>query len=187
MEDDVKILLESAEETMQKTIHHLEAELLKIRAGKANPVMLDGIRADYYGAPTPLLQLASISAQDARMLVISPFDKKAINGIERAIKEANLGFNPSNDGIVIRIPIPIPSEERRRQLVRQAKEQGEEAKIAIRNVRREHNDAIKALKDEGISEDQIKLGEAKVQEVTNQFVAKVDEVMRKKEAEIMTI
>lgn len=181
------MILEEAEDLMKKSLIHLESELHKIRAGKANPVMLDGVRAEYYGALTPLNQLATISAQDARMLVIQPFDKKSIAIIERAIKEANLGFNPQNDGIVIRIPVPIASEERRRQLVKQARDAGEDAKIAMRNVRRDHNDMIKKLKEEKVSEDQIKTGEAKMQDITNAFIAKVEDVLKKKEAEIMTI
>lgn len=187
MDENVKMVLDEAEDLMKKSLHHLEIELHKIRAGKANPVMLDGIKADYYGAPTPLNQLATISAQDARMLVIQPFDKKSISAIERAIQEANLGFNPQNDGIVIRIPIPIASEERRRQLVKQARDEGENAKIALRNVRRDHNEMIKKLKEEKVSEDEIKNGEIKMQDLTNGFIAKVEEVLKKKEAEIMTI
>mgnify|MGYP003945353573 FL=1 len=172
---------------MRKTLVHLDTELNKIRAGKANPAMLDGLRAEYYGALTPLNQLASISAQDARMLVIQPFDRKSIAVIERSIKEANLGFNPQNDGNVIRIPVPIASEERRRQLVKQSRDEGENSKIAMRNIRRDHNDMIKKLKDEKVSEDEIKAGEAKMQDITNASIAKVEEVLKKKEAEIMTI
>jgi ribosome recycling factor len=187
MDEFVTLVLSSAEDTMKKSIAHLDAELHKIRAGKASPVMLDSVRVDYYGTPTALNQLSTVSAQDARMLVIQPFDKKSIGAIERAIKEANLGFNPSNDGIVIRIPIPQLTEERRRQLVKQSKDEGENAKIAIRKVRQHHNDELKKLKADGVSEDEIKVAEAKVQEYTNTYVAKVDEVLRKKEAEIMTI
>jgi ribosome recycling factor len=187
MEDDVLFVLESAEESMKKSVIHLDAELQKIRAGKASPVMLDGVRVDYYGAPTPLQQLSTVSAQDARMLTIQPFDRKSIAAIERAIKEANLGFNPSNDGNVIRIPIPALNEDRRKQLVKQSKDEGEDAKIAIRKIRQNHNEELKKLKNDGVSEDTIKTAEAKVQEYTNAFVAKVDEVLRKKEAEIMTI
>lgn len=187
MEELVQIIVESAEELMKDSIAHLESELLKIRAGKANPVMLDGIRPEYYGAQTPLQQLATVSAQDARMLLIQPFDKKSIPAIERAIQEANLGFNPSNDGNVIRIPIPQLNEERRRQLARQAKDECENAKIALRNVRRDHNDQLKKLKEESVSEDQIKLGETNVQELTNSFSSKCDEILKKKEGEIMTI
>jgi ribosome recycling factor len=172
---------------MRKSVHHLETELQKIRAGKASPIMLDGVRVEYYGSPTPLAQLSTVQAQDARMLVIQPFDRKSIAAIERAIKEANLGFNPSNDGNVIRIPIPALNEDRRKQLVKQAKDEGEDAKIAIRKVRQNHNEELKKLKADGISEDSIKTAEAKVQEYTNAFVAKVDEILRKKEAEIMTI
>jgi ribosome recycling factor len=187
MEEEVKIIVESAEELMEKSVEHLDQELLKIRAGKANPVMLDGLRVDYYGAPTPLVQLAGVSAQDARMLVVSPYDRKSIQAIERAIIEANLGFNPQNDGIVIRIPIPQLSEERRKQLVKQARDEGEHAKIAVRNIRRDHNDQLKKLKDEHVSEDQIKLGETKVQEVTDTYVHRIDDILKKKEGEIMTI
>jgi ribosome recycling factor len=187
MDENVKMILDEAEEMMRKTLVHLDTELNKIRAGKANPAMLDGLRAEYYGALTPLNQLASISAQDARMLVIQPFDRKSIATIERSIKEANLGFNPQNDGNVIRIPVPIASEERRRQLVKQARDEGENAKIAMRNIRRDHNDMIKKLKDEKVSEDEIKTGEAKMQEITNSSIARVEEVLKKKEAEIMTI
>ncbi len=187
MEELVQMILESADGLMKDSIKHLESELLKIRAGKANPVMLDGIRAEYYGAQTPLQQLASVSAQDARMLVIQPFDRKSITAIERAIQEANLGFNPSNDGDVIRIPIPQLTEDRRRQLVKQAKSECENAKIALRNIRRDHNDQLKKLKDDNVSEDQIKLGEGKVQDLTNAFSTKCDEILKKKEGEIMTI
>ena len=168
------MILDEAEEMMRKTLVHLDTELNKIRAGKANPAMLDGLRAEYYGALTPL------------MLVIQPFDRKSIATIERSIKEANLGFNPQNDGNVIRIPVPIASEERRRNLVKQARDEGENAKIAMRNIRRDHNDMIKKLKDEKVSEDEIKNGEAKMQEITNGSIAKVEEVLKKKEAEIMT-
>jgi ribosome recycling factor len=187
MEELVKMVIESAEESMHRSVEHLESELLKIRAGKANPVMLDGIRAEYYGAMTPLNQLATVSAQDARMLVVQPFDRKSIGLIERAIIEANLGFNPQNDGMVIRIPIPQLTEDRRKQLVRQSKDECENAKIAIRNIRRDHNDQMKKLKDDNVSEDQIKTGETKIQDLTNSYVSRIDDVLKKKEAEIMTI
>lgn len=187
MEEEIKFVIESAMETMKKSIDHLESELLKIRAGKANPVMLDGIRVEYYGVPTPLNQVAGVAAMDARTLVITPFDRKALHNIERAIIAANLGFNPQNDGIVIRIAIPPLNEERRKQLVRQAKEEVEQAKVSIRNVRRDHNEELKKLKDEGFPEDAIKRGETKIQEVTDQAVAKVDEIMKKKEVDILTV
>jgi ribosome recycling factor len=187
MEEEIKFVIDLASETMKKSIDHLEAELLKIRAGKANPVMLDGLRVDFYGMPTPINQVASVSAMDARTLVVKPFDKKSLHAVERAIVEANLGLNPQNDGVVIRIPIPPLNEERRRQLVKQSKDEGESAKIAIRNIRRDHNEQLKKLKDEGYSEDQIKRGETKIQELTDSSVAKVDEILKKKEVDIMTV
>jgi ribosome recycling factor len=187
MEEEIKMVIEMAEETMKKSIDHLESELLKIRAGKASPVMLDGVRVEYYGVPTPLNQVANVSTLDARTLVIQPFDRKALHNIERAIVAANLGLNPSNDGMVIRIPIPALNEERRRQLVRQAKDEGEQAKVAIRNVRREHNEQLKSLKEEGFSEDQIKRGETKIQELTDHSVHKIDDILKRKEADILTV
>ena len=187
MDEDIQIVLEMAKESMESAISHFERELLKIRAGKANPVILDGIKIDYYGSQTPLNQVASVTAPDPRMLVVSPFEKKIIPDIERAIAEANLGLNPSNDGIVIRLPIPIPSEERRKQLVKSAKEEGENCRISLRSTRKTANDALKKLKDEGLPEDSIKRAEDKVQEYTNSFSDKVDEILKRKEAEIMTI
>lgn len=187
MDEMVEMILESAEESMGKAIEHLERELLKIRAGKANPVMLQGVRVEYYGAMTPLNQLASVSAPDARTIMVQPFDKGALREIEKAIIEANLGFNPQNDGTVIRVPVPQLTEERRRDLVKQAKNEGENCKISIRNIRRDHNDQLKKLKDENVSEDQIKNGEGEVQKVTNKYGDKVDAVIKKKEEDIMTI
>lgn len=187
MHEDVAFILESAEEGMQNSVTHLDKELTKIRAGKANPVMLQGVRVEYYGAPTPINQVASIVAEDARTLRVTPFDKSALSAIERGIVEANLGLNPQNDGIIIRIPIPMLTGERRQQLVKQAKAEGENAKVSIRNVRRDHNDQLKALKDDGVSEDQIKRGEDEVQKLTSKYSDKVDEVIKKKEEEITTI
>ena len=187
MHEDVAMILEMAEDGMQNSIQHLDRELVKIRAGKANPVMLSGVRVEYYGSQTPLNQVASVVAEDARTLRVTPFDKSALSSIERAIIEANLGFNPQNDGTIIRIPIPQLTGDRRRDLVKQAKAEGEAAKISIRNVRRDHNDQLKKLKDEGVSEDQIKRGEEEVQKLTNKYSDKVDETIKKKEEEITTI
>ena len=181
------MILDDADSLMEKAVIHLESELQKVRAGKANPVMLDGLRVDYYGAPTALNQVANVSAPEARLLVIQPFEKKMIHPIERAINEANLGFNPQNDGIVIRISIPPLSEERRKTLVKQAKDEGEKAKVAVRNIRRENNDALKALKKDAVPEDEIKNGEADMQKLTDVFIHKIDEVLKKKEQEIMTV
>lgn len=187
MDENVAIFLESAEEAMIKALDHLKHELLKIRAGKANPIMLQSVRAEYYGTMTPLNQLASVSAEDARTLIIKPFDRKEITKIERAIVEANLGFNPQNDGMNIRIPIPMLTEERRIKLTKQAKEETEKGKVSIRNARRDHISEIKKLKDEGVSEDQIKDGEAEVDIITKKYTGKVDEVLKRKEEEIMTV
>lgn len=187
MDENIKMILDDADSHMEKAVVHLENELQKVRAGKANPVMLDGLRVEYYGAPTPLNQVANISAPEARLLVIQPFEKKMIHPIERAIKEANLGFNPQNDGSVIRIPIPPLSEERRKGLVKQAKDEGEKAKIAVRAIRRDSNEELKGLKKEGIPEDEIKAGETDMQKLTDAFIHKVDEVLRKKEHDIMTV
>ena len=187
MHEDVAMILEMAEDGMQNSIQHLDRELVKIRAGKANPVMLNGVRVDYYGSQTPINQVASVVAEDARTLRVTPFDKSSLSAIERAIIEANLGLNPQNDGTIIRIPIPQLTGDRRRDLVKQAKAEGEAAKISIRNVRRDHNDQLKKLKDDGVSEDQIKRGEEEVQKLTNKYSDRVDETIKKKEEEITTI
>lgn len=187
MHEDVALVLDSAEDSMKKSVVHLKSELQKLQAGKANPVMLAGVKADYYGAPTPIEQMSSVLASDARTLTITPFEKKSLAAIEKAIIAANLGFNPQNDGTVIRINIPMLTEERRRELVKRSKDEGENAKISIRNIRREHNSELKKLKDDGVSEDMIKGGEDDIQKLTDRYVAKVDEVIKAKEAEVMTI
>lgn len=187
MDEDVKFILESATEAMNSSMEHLEKELLKVRAGKANPVMLNSVMVEYYGARTPIQQVAAIVAEDARTLKVTPFDKSALHNIEKGIVESNLGFNPQNDGIVIRILVPQLTGERRKQLVKQARAEGEKAKVSIRNVRRDHNDQMKKLKDDGVSEDQIKRGEEEVQKLTNSFSAKVDSILDIKEEEITTI
>ena len=187
MDENIEFILESTQEDMQAAIDRLDRELLKIRAGKANPVMLSGVFAEYYGARTPLNQLASVTAPDGRTLLVQPFDKSAIGAIERGITEANLGLNPQNDGDRIIVPIPMLTEERRRNLVKQAKEEGENAKISIRNTRRDSNSEIKKLKDDGVSEDEIKNGETEVQKLTDKYTTSVDEKLKQKESEIMTI
>lgn len=187
MDPIVKDIVDMARDGMAHSIQHLEQELLKIRAGRASAVMLNGVTVDAYGMKMPLNQVGSITTPDPRTIAISPFDKSTIGAIERGIIEANLGFNPMNDGIFVRVQVPIPTEERRRDLVKQAKNEGETAKISIRNVRREHNDELKKLKDEGVSEDMIKSGEELIQKVTNEYTARVDEILKEKEKEIMTI
>lgn len=185
MEESIKPLLTGAKEHMQKSLQHLEVELAKIRAGKASPVMLDGVKVDYYGSPSPLSALGSVSVADARTLSIKPFDRKMISVIEKAIIEANLGLNPQNNGELIRIPIPALTEQRRKELAKQAKAESEVAKIALRNIRQDVNAKLKKL--QGVSEDLIKDAEKKVQDLTNNSIASVEKILKDKEAEIMSI
>lgn len=172
---------------MEKAIRHLETELAKIRAGKANPALLENVLVDYYGTKVPISQTASINTQDARTLVIQPWEKSMLTPIEKAIQVANLGLNPQNDGTVIRITIPPLTEERRKELTKLAKSAGEEAKIAIRSIRKESIEAIKRLQKEGLPEDEAKTAENKVQQLTDQFTARVDQHIQMKEKEILTV
>ena len=175
------------EDHMQKAITHLEVELNKIRAGKASPAMLDGVMVDYYGAMTPLSQVASINTPEARTLLIQPWEKSLIKNIEKAIIDSNLGLAPSNDGIMIRISVPPQSEDRRKDLLKRAKAEGEHAKVGIRNLRRDANDNIKKLQKAGLPEDLAKDGEAKSQKITDDYITKVDKHLEAKEKDIMTI
>ncbi|MBK7681469.1 MAG: ribosome recycling factor [Bacteroidia bacterium] len=184
---DIKSILANMEDHMQKAITHLEVELNKIRAGKASPAMLDGVMVDYYGAMTPLSQVASINTPEARTLVIQPWEKSLIKNIEKAIIDSNLGLAPSNDGIMIRISVPPQSEDRRKDLVKRAKAEGEHAKVGIRNLRRDANDNIKKLQKAGLPEDLAKDGEAKSQKITDDYITKVDKHLDAKEKDIMTI
>ncbi|MCS7073721.1 MAG: ribosome recycling factor [Bacteroidia bacterium] len=186
METQIKTIIEKAKEAMAKTQSHLETELSKIRAGKASPAMLDSVRIDYYGTSTPLNQVGSVAAPDTKTLTIQPFEKRLIPTIERAIVEANLGFTPQNDGQMIRIVLPPLSEERRKQIVKQAKETCEESKIAIRNLRREFNEMAKKLAKE-LGEDAVKACEKEIQTLTDANIKKVDEQFSKKEAEILKV
>ncbi|MFM2206467.1 MAG: hypothetical protein RL213_442 [Bacteroidota bacterium] len=183
---DPNKLLNETKSQMQKTIDHLEAELAKIRAGRANPAMLEGIHADYYGTNTPLNQVANISTTDAKTLVIQPWEKSMLVPIEKAIMLANLGFTPVNDGTVIRINLPPLTEERRKDLVKKAKAEGEHGKVGVRTLRREANEAIKK-ESKTIPEDVAKDLEGKIQQLTDQFIALVDKHVDAKEKEIMTI
>jgi len=187
MNEKIKSILDEAKQHMHKANSHLESELLKIRAGKATPMMIDSLKVDYYGSPTPISQVGNVAAPDSRTLTIQPFEKKMIPIIEKAIKESNLGFNPQNDGILIRISVPQLTEDRRKQLVKQAKEEGEEAKVAIRNTRRDYNEQIKKLSKDGVSEDEIKAGEAEVQKMTDASISEVDKQLSRKEEEIMKV
>ena len=187
MEEELNFVLEHAREQMQKAISHLDAELLKIRAGKANPQMLDGIYVDYYGANVPLTNVANINTPDARTLVIQPWEKSMLQPVEKAIQAANLGLNPQNDGSLIRINVPLLTEERRRNLVKQSKTEAENAKVSIRSIRRDANESIKKLQKDGLPEDMAKDGEAKTQQLTDSYISKVDEKVNVKEKEIMTV
>jgi len=187
MNEEVQFYIDEATESMDKAIHHLQVELSKLRAGKASPAMVDSVKVDYYGAPTPLSQVANVSTSDARTISIQPWEKNIIGAIEKAIINSNLGLNPSNDGVIIRINIPPLTEDRRRDLVKRTKGEGENAKISIRNIRRDANESIKKLQKDGLPEDMAKDGEAKIQQVTDKFISRVDEVLAVKEKEIMTV
>ena len=187
MEEDIQLIKDSVKEDMNKAIAHLEKALLKIRAGRANPAMLEGVRVDYYGAMTPLAQVANINTPDARTLLVQPWEKKLIPDIERAIINSNLGFNPMNNGEAIIINIPPLTEERRKTLVKMAREEGEEAKVSIRSGRKDGMDETKRLEKDGLPEDTAKDLEKQIQDLTNAYVAKVENLITEKEAEIMTV
>src|SRR5665811_1589365 len=187
MTDDLSFILEEGKDSMTKAIDHLEAELVKIRAGKANPTMLDGIIVDYYGNPTPINQVGNISAMDARTISIQPWEKNMLQPIERAIIAANIGINPQNDGNIIRLFLPPLTEERRKELVKRSNAEGEHAKIAVRNIRRDAIEQIKKLQKEGLSEDAAKDAESGMQEITNTYISLVDKHLEAKEKEIMAV
>lgn len=187
MSEELDFILEDLEESMKKAISHLETELIKIRAGKATPTMLDGINVEYYGAPTPINQVANIAILDARTISIQPWEKKMLQQIERAIMQANIGITPQNDGNQIRLFLPPLTEERRRELFKKASAEGEQSKVAIRNLRRESIEEIKRLQKEGLSEDVSKDAEETVQQVTDRYIALVDKLLASKEKEMMSI
>lgn len=187
MDDLLSDQLEEAKMTMEGALEHLEGELLKIRTGKANPVMLQGLMVSYYGAPTPLQQVANVTTSDSRTLAIQPFDKSAMPDIERAIFEANLGVTPQNNGEAVIINIPPLTSERRQQLAKQVKAEGEKAKVSIRNVRREAMETIKKEVKEGFPEDAGKRMEADVEGWVKGFYAKVEAMVDKKSAEVTTL
>ncbi|HET8860679.1 ribosome recycling factor [Marivirga sp.] len=185
--EEIDLVLEEAKELMDKAVKHTKSNLQKIRAGKASPAMLEGLMVNYYGNDTPISQVASISTPDARSIIIKPWEKNIIGEIERAIINSDLGFTPQNDGEIVRINIPPLTEERRIALTKQAKNEAEDGKISIRNARKDANDQLKQLQKEGISEDDVKRGEDKVQTLTNDFTKKLDEILEHKEKEIMTV
>lgn len=181
-------VIKSAKKNMAQAVKHYKTELSHIRAGKAQPSILDGVKVEYYGSQTPLNQLANVSAPEARLLTVEPFDKSALEDIEKAIMSAGLGLNPSNDGNIIRIPLPILSEERRKELVKKVNELAEEARISIRNSRRDANEEVKKkVKKESLPEDSLYESEEEIQELTDQYTERVEELSNKKEKEIMTV
>ena len=185
--EEIDLILEDTKERMEKSIQFLISELKKIRAGKATPSMLDSVMVDYYGSPTPILQVPSITTPDSRTLFVKPWEKTIIQDIEKAIVSSDLGLNPQNDGENVIINIPPLTEERRLILVKQIKGEGEKGKISIRSVRKESNEMIKKLSNEGISEDSIKDGENEIQKITDSKINKIEEIIRSKETEITTI
>lgn len=187
MSDELNIITELAQEGMDKAISHLETELVKVRAGKANPNLVDGIVVDYYGTPTPINQVGNISVADARTLTIQPWEKNMLQPIERAIIAANIGINPQNDGNMIRLFMPPLTEERRKELVKRAHGEGEHSKVAIRNIRRDAMEQVKKLQKNGLSEDVCKDAEGHIQEMTDRYIALVDKHLVTKEKEIMTV
>jgi ribosome recycling factor len=184
---DINQILTDTEATMTKAIGHLESELTKIRAGKATPSMLDGIMVDYYGNPTQLSQVANISVLDARTISIQPWEKTMLQPIEKGIMAANIGITPQNDGVNIRLFLPPLTEERRKELVKKCNGEGENAKISIRNIRRDGIEQIKKLQKDGVSEDECKSAEITVQETTDKFISLVEKHLVAKEKEIMSV
>ncbi len=183
--EELELYLEEAKDLMTKALNHVGHELTKIRAGKANPQMLDGIQVSYYGTMSPLNQVSSMTAPDARTIFIKPWEKGLIHEIEKAIQNANLGLNPQNDGQQVIINIPMLTEERRRQLVKQVGQECEHGKVSVRTIRKETNEQLKKIK--GVSEDDVKKAEEQVQKLTDDFINKIEALMKKKEAEIMTV
>lgn len=187
MNELVQKNIKETKDSMEHSIAHLEKELTKIRAGKASPQMLDSVKIDYYGNPVPISQIANISTPDAKTITIQPWEKNMISPIEKAILAANLGFNPQNDGTLVRIPVPPLTEERRKELVKKVKAEGENAKVAIRNIRKNANEKSKKFEKDGVPEDEIKKMETEVQKMTDNFIQQVDKIIAAKEKDIMTI
>lgn len=187
MTEEINFVLDSTKESMNDSLAHLEKAFLNIRAGKASPQMLGSVFVDYYGSQTPLSQVANVNTPDARTITVTPWEKSMLQPIEKAIMIANLGFNPMNNGDNIIISVPPLTEERRRDLVKQSKAEAEDAKISIRNARKDANTEIKKLEKDGTSEDICKSAEEDVQKLTDSYIKKIDEVLVAKEAEIMKV
>ena len=184
---DVSKILSDTESSMNKALNHLETELVKIRAGKANPTMLDGILVDYYGNPTAINQVANVTVLDARTISVQPWEKNMLQTIERGITMANIGINPQNDGNIIRLFLPPLTEERRKEMVKRCNNEGEHAKVAIRNIRRDSIEGIKKLQKDGLSEDVCKDAEKDVQDITDKYINLVEKHLTAKEKEIMSV
>ncbi|HOP12767.1 ribosome recycling factor [Lentimicrobium sp.] len=187
MNEEIRFILDETEESMQGAISHLEKEFHKIRAGKASPAMLEGVRVDYYGTMSPIDQISNINTPDPRQIIVQPWEKSMLGPIEKAILAANLGFNPQNNGEVLRIAVPPLTEERRKDLVKKAKAEVENAKVTVRNLRRSAIDAGKKLEKEGVPEDEIKQLEKEIQLLTDKYSASVDKLFELKEKDIMTV
>ncbi len=187
MNEDVEIILETASEQMDNAVKHLDEVLKTIRAGKASTQMVQGVTVDYYGAMMPIGQVANLSTSDARTIAIQPWERSMIPVIEKAIMAANLGFNPENNGEIIRINVPPLTEQRRKDLVKQVKQEGETAKVSIRNSRRDANEELKKLKKDGLAEDLVKTAEEDVQKLTDKHIVLVDQQLEKKEKDIVTL
>lgn len=187
MNEEIEMFMDEAKELMQSAIVHLENELAKIRTGKANSKILNDVLVDYYGSPTPLAQVANIAVPDPRTITVQPWEKNMLAPIQKAIMNANLGFNPDNNGEIVRINVPPLTEDRRKQLVKQSKGVGENAKVSIRNARRDAIDTFKKMVKDGLPEDVAKDAEAEIQKITDGFNKKVDEILARKEKDIMTI
>jgi len=187
MNEEIEFTLEETQEGMELAVQHLEKEFQKLRAGKASAQMLDGVKIDYYGVMTPIDQTANVSTPDARQIIVQPWDKSVLSLIDKAIQAANLGFNPKNEGEILRIQVPPLTEERRRDLVKKAKVEAENARITIRNIRRNANETAKKLKKDGVPEDEVEKLEADIQKLTDDYVSKVDKVLEIKEKDIMTV
>ena len=187
MNEEVELVHEMTKERMEKALGHLEDELVRIRAGRANIHILDGVEVEYYGTPTPLNQVSNISTPDAKTIMIQPWEKNMIDPIERAIMNSNVGITPANNGEVIRLTIPQLTEERSRDLVKQVRNEGENARVSGRNARRDANEEYKKMQKEGLSEDEAKSAEEEIQKLTDEFTEKIEKVIEAKEEDIMTI
>lgn len=187
MTEESQMVINEADESMKSAIDHLNKEFQKIRAGKASPQMLEGVKVDYYGVQTPIEQTANINTPDPKQIIVHPWDKNMVPIIEKAIQAANLGFNPKNEGEILRINVPPITEERRKELVKKAKQESEDTKISIRNSRRAANDMAKDLEKEGTPEDEVKRLQDEIQELTNKYTKQVDGLMEAKEADIMKV